>query len=64
MEKWKNKTIDFWKHKRYNGSINKENIMNQNNYLTPEEYLETIKDQLGDIIELQKELIKAMKGEN
>ena len=31
--------------------------------MTTEEYLETIKDQLGDIIELQKELIKTMKGE-
>lgn len=31
--------------------------------MTSEEYLETIKDQLGDIIELQKELIKTMKGE-
>ena len=32
-------------------------------YLSSEEYLETIKDQLGDIIELQKELILTMKGE-
>lgn len=32
--------------------------------MTTEEYLETIKDQLGDIIELQKDLIKIMKGEN
>lgn len=31
--------------------------------MTTEEYLETIKDQLGDIIELQKDLIKIMKGE-
>lgn len=38
--------------------------MNQNDYLTPEEYLETIKDQLGDIIELVKDLVKTMKGEN
>lgn len=35
----------------------------QSKPLSSEEYLETIKDQLGDIIELQKKLIKIMKGE-
>ena len=35
----------------------------QSKALSSEEYLETIKDQLGDIINLQKEMIKIMKGE-